>query len=200
MGFWDFMFGKKDKMKKVSNFDENQQQGWGDYWNNPIENSQMYGAGSDYLQSILSQDPQAMKNFERPFMENFEQNIAPGIAERFAGMGTGGGASSSSALNNSLAQAGRGLQSDIAAMRSNLGMQASQIGLNYAQQPYNNMQAGFQQRPFENVYQPGTQGFLSQAGKGIMTGIGYGVGGPMGGAAVNWGMGAMGGNKPGGFG
>jgi hypothetical protein len=188
MGWWS---GSKGKMKKVSNYNAQQEQGSQDYWNNPIQNTPLYGAGSDYLQRILSNDPELMAQFEAPYMQNFEQNIAPGIAERFGGMGTGGGAMSSSGLNNSLAQAGRGLQSDLAAMRAQLGMTATQTALGYAQQPYNNINSGLQQRPFENYYVPPTNGvsqpFLQGAGNAFGNWSTGGMGG-FGGGNGNWGF------------
>lgn len=104
----------------------------------------------DYIQSILSNEPGAYEDFERPYLENFEQKIVPGITERFAGAG----ALSSSGLNQSIAQAGRGLQTDLAAQRANLKSGA----INQLQQFGNQGQ----QSTFQNYYQPGMEGLVQQ--------------------------------------
>src|ERR1044072_153926 len=54
----------------------------------------------NYIRSILSNEPGAFEEFERPYLEQFEQQVIPGISERFAGVG----ALSSSGLNQSVAQ------------------------------------------------------------------------------------------------
>lgn len=180
MGFFEFLFGNKDKMKKQSLFTPQQSQALEQFYQNPIEQSPLYGQGSDFLRRLLSSDPELMKQFEQPYLNNFNEVIVPGIAERFAGMGTGGGASSSSGLQNSLAQAGRGLQSDLAAMRGQMQLQGVNQGLQYAQQPYSNILASLQQRAFENTYQPGNQGLLGGALQGLAGGFSQGFGNQMG--------------------
>ena len=82
----------QDQMKKYPNMSPQQQRMFSGAIQNPIENSPLYGSGSNYLQQLLSNDPQAFQAFEAPYMQNFQQNIVPGIAERFAGAGTGSGA------------------------------------------------------------------------------------------------------------
>lgn len=176
MDLTSWLWGNEDEMKQQSLYTPGQQRAEKDYWKNPINQNKTYQAGNDYLQNILSGDPSAFAAFEAPYMRNFEQNIAPGIAERFAGAGTGAGASSSSALYNSLAQAGGNLQQDLAALRSNLMMQAAPQALQYAQQPYSNTLAGLGQRGFENTYQPGSTGVVGGALQGLASGVGQGFG------------------------
>lgn len=193
---WKFLFGQRDKMSQQSNFNPQQQQGFQDYWNNPIQNNPNYQAGSDYLQRLMSNDPQMMQQMQAPYMQNFEQNIVPGIAERFAGMGTGAGALSSSGLYGALGQAGRDLQTQLAGLHSQNQLQGLGQSLNYAQQPYSNAMAGFGVRPFENVYQPGNTGFLGQVGQGFAQGVGLGVN-PFGGLAGYFGgRGGQGAQQP----
>jgi hypothetical protein len=182
--FWESLFGGGDKFSQKSTWTPGQQQAEQNFWQNPLQNNSTYGAGNDFLQQLLSGDPQAYAAFEKPLMENFQQNIAPGIAERFAGMGTGAGSLNSSALNNSLAQAGRGLQTDIGTLRGQLQMQALPQALQYAQQPYSNTLGGLQQRGFENFYQPGSQGLIPGVAKGLASGAGYGFGQSFGGAGM----------------
>ena len=125
------------------------------------------GSGMEWLQQILSGDPEAMAKFEAPMMRQFEQQTVPGIAERFAGAGSGG-AMSSSAMNQSMGQAGRELQENLAAMRGGLQQNAlTQLqGL---------LGIGFQPT-FENLYTPGTQGFLGGAAQGFAQGAGQAAG------------------------
>lgn len=176
MGALDFLFGSKSKIKKMNKFSPEQQSKWEDFWNNGIENSPLYGTGSDFLQNLLGGGQNAFSQWESPLMQNFNQNIAPGIAQRFAGMGTGAGASSSSGLNNSLAQAGSNLQSQLGALRGNLQMQALPQALAYAQQPYSNQLSGFGISPYEFMEQQGQQGLIPQTVAGIAGGVGSGFG------------------------
>lgn len=116
-----------------------------------IEQSPLYQAGSDWLLKLLSGDTSV---FEQPLMQQFNEQIVPGIAERFGGMGAG----SSSALNQSIAQAGSTLSQQIAALRGGLMNQASEQALGYANQPYANQLSAFQFKPHENYVLPGTTG------------------------------------------
>jgi hypothetical protein len=176
----DFLFGRKDQMKQQPLLNLQQQQALSQFLQQGIDKNPLYGAGSNYLQNLLSGSPESFQNFEAPYLQNFQQNIVPGIAERFAGGlgygGTGAGALSSSALNNSLAQAGRSLQGDLAGLRSGLQMQALPQALGYAQQPYSNQLGGLGVRSFENTYQPGNIGFLGQGLQGALGGLGGGLG------------------------
>ncbi len=100
------------------------------------------------------------------------------IAERFTGAGTGAGAQSSSAFQNSLAQAGRGLTTDIAGLRAGLQGQAANQALGYAQQPYSNVQNFSQISPFAYAQQEGSQGLLNPIlqGLGGAAGAAFGMG------------------------
>lgn len=175
-GLSEFLFGKRDKTKSLNVLSPEQKQALSEYFSNGIERSPIYSSGASFLQNLLSGSPEAYQSFEAPYMQNFQQNILPAIAERFAGMGTGAGASSSSALYNSLAQAGRNLQTDLAGLRSGLQMQALPQALGYAQQPYSNKLAGLGVRPFENIYQPGSTGLFGGLTSGLASGLGTGLG------------------------
>ena len=107
-----------------------------------IQQSPLFQQGSSFLQNLLSGSPEASAAFEAPYMRQFQEQVIPGLAERFAGMGAG--AQSSSAFNQALGAAGAGLQEQLAALRGNLGLQAAGQGLQYAQQPISNLQ-GFSQ-------------------------------------------------------
>jgi|SRR6185437_20809 len=174
-GFSDFLFGNESKMKGF-NQDSLQTllqmlQGGG------LEGNSLYGGGSNFLQQLFGNDPQFWQNFEQPYLNNFNERIAPGIAERFAGMGTGGGALSSSGLQNSLAQAGRGLQSDLAAMRGNMQMQGLPQALQYAQQPVSNMMTAAGMVPQQYYERPGQGGLVQGGLNSLMQGFGRSFGG-----------------------
>ena len=112
-----------------------------------------YQGGSDWLRRLYSNDPELMKQFEQPYMNNFNENIAPSIANRFAGMGTGASGLSSSGFQQTLAQAGRGLQGDLANMRANMQSGNLNQNLQYAQQPINNQLNAMQYSPYQTTHQ-----------------------------------------------
>lgn len=175
-GLFESLFGSSGKMKRASTKTKTQQKALEDYLKKGIETTPLYGAGSNFLQSLLSNEPGAFEAFQAPYMQQFQQQIAPGIAERFSGMGTGAGAQSSSALNQALASAGGNLQNQLASLRSGLQMQALPQALNYAQQPYSNQLAGIGMNTFENVYQPGSQGLVAPVLAGAAGGFSGGMG------------------------
>ena len=137
-----------------------------------LSQSPLYEGGSSFLQNLLSGNPEAFSAFEAPYLRNFQQNIAPGIAERFAGAGTGAGALGSSAFANSLAQASKDLQLDLAGLRSNLQMQALPQALQYAQQPIQNRFGAAQAIPNQFYEIPGQAGLAH----GLLGGVGQGFG------------------------
>ncbi len=173
------MFGGGDtqpKIRKSSVLEGYQQDALKDYFQNGIGSSPLYQQGSSYLQNLLSGSPEAFAAFEAPLQQNFQQNVVPGIAERFAGMGTGAGSLSSSALYNSLAQAGKNLTTDIGGLRAGLQMQALPQALGYAQQPYSNTLAGLGVQSFQPYERPGQPGFGTQLGSGVLSAAGQAIG------------------------
>ena len=132
-----------------------------------------FGDSSDYYRNMLSDDPQMMQQFFAPEQRRFQQETIPGLAEQFAGMGSGG--LSSSGFRNAAVNAGTDLQERLGAIRAGLKQQAAQglsgmgqMGLgNYSQ---------------DVVTQQGSPGFFSQIAPGIGAGIGMAFGGPMGSA------------------
>jgi hypothetical protein len=118
--------------------------------------------GMEYLTSLFSNNPNAFKEYEAPAFRQFNEQILPGIAERFTG--TGAGSRSSSAFNNSAAMAGSRLSENLAAQRANLRGNAVGQLQNYGQQALN--------PTFENLYAQGQPGLL----QGIAGGIGQGAG------------------------
>ena len=97
-----------------------------------IKNNPTYQTGTDYLQSLMNQSPEAMKQFEAPYLRQFNEQTVPQLAEQFAGYGALG----SSGFQNTLGQAGAGLQELLASLHGKLGLEASNQGLAYSQLPF----------------------------------------------------------------
>lgn len=175
MGFWA---GEKSKLKKFDTLNKGQEDLLSQvmrhlsFGKTSARNDPMYQQGSDFLSRILSQDPEMMKQFEAPMMRQFNEQVVPGIAERFSGMG----ARSSSAFNQTMGQAGAGLSEQIAAMRANLGMGAAQQAFGYAQLPFQQMmqraQLGLGTSPFGYQALEGRTG----AGQGFVSAMGQAAG------------------------
>ncbi len=82
-----------------------------------------FGDSADYWRKVLSDDPSIMEEFSKPEMRKFNEEIIPDIAERYAGMGSGG--LSSSGFRNATVNAGTDLQERLGALRSNLRQNAA---------------------------------------------------------------------------
>lgn len=116
-GFSDFFFGTPSGEKNVSRFTPQQE----------ASLDQLLGGASQQLpqifsllQGLISQSPESMKQFEAPFLRQFQQETLPTIAERFTGMN----AQKSSAFGQQLGQAGASLQENLASQRGNLQFKA----------------------------------------------------------------------------
>jgi hypothetical protein len=136
------------------------------------------GNAMQLLQGLLDPSSEQYKNFEAPYLQEFNQQTIPGLAERFAGMGGGmGGGLSSSGFGQALGAAGSNLQTQLAHMKSQLQRQS----VNDLFGQYNQMGSqALGTRAFENQYQPGTGGLvgsvLSAAAGGLGSGAGLGLG------------------------
>ena len=118
------------------------------------------GSGLQNLQNILGGSPEAFRDFERPALRQFQEEIIPNIAERFAGAGAG----SSSGFQQTLARAGERLSENLAGQRANLQNQALSQLLNLL---------GTGTRPqFQNLYQPRGPGFGAAFGQGLGSALG----------------------------
>lgn len=84
-----------------------------------------YNRALQMLQDYLNPESELYKNFEKPYLQQFEQQIVPGLAERFAGFGGGmGGGLSSSGFGQALGAAGGNLQANLAQLKSTMGRQS----------------------------------------------------------------------------
>lgn len=143
--FSSMFSGKKDKLKKgIPTKLPEQLQGIRDYMSGSTPESK-------YFSDLMSGSPEAFKAFEAPYLQQYQNEVIPMISERFAGQGTGAGALNSSAFQNTLAESAKRLQTNLAGMKSNLGMQA-------ASTMYSGKLGAMGISPFENIYMQGTQG------------------------------------------
>jgi hypothetical protein len=179
--FSDWLFGSPDKLKKVPTGTP-QQQG---LHNNILQQAMGmaqggggYDLANQYYNSLLGPNQQqAFDQFSQPYLQQFNEQMLPQIAERFAGMG----ALSSSGFGQALGGAASGLQSQLAQLFSQLQGQAAQQ--QYGQ--YNQLsQTGLNYQPFAYNKQAGSAGFLGP----LLGGIGTAMGGPIG-AALGQGIG-----------
>ncbi len=134
-----------------------------------------YGDAMSLLQQYLNPQSDIYQNFEKPYLQEFEQQTIPGLAERFAGMGAMGGGLSSSGFGQALGAAGSNLQTQLAQMKQQYQRQS----INDLLGQYNQLaNRGLGAKSFENVYDPGTQGQMGVGGNMLnaaATGLGYAV-------------------------
>lgn len=102
-------------------------------------------------------------------MRNYQENIIPDLATRFASMGSGG-SQGSTAFRNQLGREGSNLQTNLAALRGGMQQQAIPQLQNAAQMPINNIMQMYGLglgHPTENVYQPPSNPWAPLAGAGL---------------------------------
>ncbi len=141
-----------------------------------------FGTAADYYRNNLNSSMDQLYPFQdlaAPELRRFNEETIPGIAEQFAGMGSG--ALSSGGFQNAAAGAGADLGERLGAMRAQLRQQMHQLQQNSAQGLLGIGQAGLG-RFNENIYQPATPGFLDYAGQGLGGALGTALGGPLGAA------------------
>lgn len=179
--FSEWLFGSPDKLKKVATGTK-EQQGLHNSILGQAMGMQGAGGGYDLAQNYFNNflgdnQQQAFDQFSQPYLQQFQEQMLPQIAERFAGMG----ALSSSGFGQSLGGAASGLQSQLAQLFSQLQSQAA--GQQYNQ--YNQLsQTGLNYQPFAYQQKQGSGGMLAP----LLGGIGTAMGGPIG-AALGQGIG-----------
>lgn len=129
--------------------------------------------GAQYYGDLLNPESQTYQSLEQPYMQRFQQQTVPGLAERFAGLGAMGGGLSSSGFGQALSAAGANLQAQLAAMRTAAQQQAAGGLLGQYNQ---GMAIGTGQRAFENTYQPGNTGIFGPALASFGQGFGQRMG------------------------
>lgn len=125
-----------------------------------------YGEATALQRQLMNPSSQAVQQFTQPYMDQFQNQIIPQLAERFAGKGALGGGLSSSGFAQALGTAGSQLQNQLAALKAGLGQNAAQslmsqygnlAGTALSAQPF-----GYA-RPQQNAAQGFAQGYM-QAG------------------------------------
>jgi hypothetical protein len=144
--------GGGDKLKKIKNFDPGQQRFFDQYKQQALESQGGMQDVMGLLQSMLDPNSDFFQNFENQQMNQFNEQTLPNIAERFAGAG----ALSSSGFGQALGGAASGLQSNLAAGKSSMIMQAlQQLMQQYNQQAQTVLGA----KPFDYINKQGGGGF-----------------------------------------
>jgi len=176
MGVLDFIFGKPDKLKKVPTGTKQQEAFGSNILQQAMNMSQPgggYNLAQNYFQNLLQPGQEGFNQFSEPYLQQFQEQIAPRIAEQFAGAG----ALSSSGFGQALGGAGAGLQAQLAQLFSSLQQQAAGAETNQ----YNQLaQTGLNYQPFAYEKKQGSGGFLGP----LATGLGMSLGGPLGGLAA----------------
>lgn len=113
-----------------------------------------YQQANQYDQNLLGNGPEAFNQFSQPYMQQFEEQMLPQIAERFAG----NGALSSSGFGQALGGAASGLQAQLAQLFSQMQAQAAGRQQNNFQ---NMSQVGLNYQPFAYHEKQGSQGFVA---------------------------------------
>lgn len=153
---YEYMFGSD--WKKKSAMDKRQKEFYKNIFSQISPEGQLgegYGQALQGLMSLMDPSSEAFDQFAAPYKAEFEQQIVPGLAERFAGAGAQGGALSSSGFGQALGAAGGQLEANLAGLKSGLMMQAMQdIMGQYGQMSGMGMGA----QPF--MYQKPQKGFL----------------------------------------
>ncbi len=182
--FWDE--GRDPSWSKQSNYNKGQERTLRNV--NKSQNQLAQGGYQDamgLLQQYLDPNSEVYSNFEKPYLQQFEQQTLPGIAERFAGGNAMGGGLMTSGFGQSLGAAGANLQTQLAQMKEQYRRQSINDLLGQYNQLTNQSLGA---RPFENVYDPGTQGQQTLLGGLAQTGLtaaATAFGGPAGGFAAN---------------
>ncbi len=119
----------------------------------------------NYQQQLMDPSSQAVDQFVQPYMNQFNQQTIPNLAERFAGMNAMGGGLSSSGFGQALGAAGGNLQAQLAQLKAGLGQQAAQslmgqygnlAGMGLGAQPFGYQRP--QQGAFPNMLSSWAQG------------------------------------------
>lgn len=139
---------KDDKMNKVDTMSKDQK-GILNQIMQMLGNQGGVGKGNNeainYQRQLMDPNSNAVNQFAAPYMEQFNQQTVPGLAERFAGLGANSGALQSSGFGQSLSAAGGNLQTQLAALKAGLGQNAAQSLM----QQYGNLSAsGMNAQPF----------------------------------------------------
>lgn len=156
--------GGGDKLKKIKNFDPGQQKFFDQYKQQAMDSQGGMSNIMGLLQSMLDPNSEFFKNFENQQMNQFNEQTIPNLAERFAGADPMGGGLMNSGFGQALSGASAGLQSNLAAGKSSMIMNALQQLMNQ----YNTQaQTVLSAKPFDYVNKQGGGGFGGGMAQGM---------------------------------
>ena len=177
MAVFDWLFGSSDQIKKMPAKSPEQmgalQQLIGSLgqMNPNIMQDPLYQQGRGQLSELLDPSEESFGRFAAPFMQQFQQQTMPGIVNRYADSSSKG----SSSFQNAVSQAGVGLSTNLAALRSTLQQDALGKALQYSQQPVSNYSSLFSQGlsvdPFAYGKQNGQSGLIPSLLMALVSGI-----------------------------
>ena len=136
---------------------------------------QNYGLAQQYQNQMLQGGPEAYKQWAAPYQTQFQEQVLPGIAERYSGLGggLGGGAQSSSGFGQALGGAASQFQSNLAGLYAQLQQHAAQQAFGQ----HNTLAGlGIGTQAFQNAYQPGNLGLFGNIAGGLGQGLGQSFG------------------------
>lgn len=126
-----------------------------------ITKNSQFQQGNDWLMSMFN-DPDFFNKFEAPLQRQFQEQTVPDLANRFAGMGSGG-STGSTAFRNQLGREASNLHTNIAALRGGMQQNAIPQLFNSAQMPFNNLMqlynTGLSGGGVNNTYTPASNPF-----------------------------------------
>jgi hypothetical protein len=168
----NWLFGSAPELKKKATGTAAQQQFGGQDLIAMLQQMMQQGGGlqqaNQYDQGLLQGGPGdqgAYDRFSQPYLQQFQEQIAPRIAEQFAGAG----ALSSSGFGQALGGAGAGLQSQLAQLFSSLQQGAA----GRQQNQFANLSGlGLGYEPFAYHEKQGSMGFIPQLYSSFAAGLG----------------------------
>ena len=175
----DFFSGTPETREQVSNLTPSQMRIQSQLQNAARKKGAggAFGDSADYYRSNLGTDPEDFNAFAAPQLRQFREDIMPGLAEQYAGMGASG--TNFGNFGNEAGLATTDLGERLAALRAGLRERSAQGLQSIGQQsltPHTEWQ----------TTQPGSEGFLSSAIPALATAAGTAIGGPAGGAFGNF--------------
>ena len=179
MNLSSFLFGSDDKIKKKSNFSPQQNQFFQQFLSQLMGLQGQGGQGGgisdafNLLQQYMDPNSQAYKDFEAPYLTEFNEQTLPQIAERFAG-GAQGGALSSSGFGQALGGAASQYKSNLTGLKQ--GLQKSNL-MDFINTYLNQTSQALGASPFMYTNKPGNAGLFPSALGGFAQGLGRGLGG-----------------------
>ena len=178
-----FLFGQEDKLKKKSNFNPQQNQFFQQFMSQLMNMGGGQGQGGGIqdaygmLQKYMDPNSQAYKDFEQPYLNEFNEQTLPGIAKQFAGASPMGAGLMSSDFGQAMGGAASQYKSNLTGMKQGLQQQNLMNFINsYLQQSQMAMGA----QPFMYMNKPGNMGLVPGMAMSFAQGLGKGATGGVG--------------------